>query len=144
MDGNASFGYWVRRRRRALDLTQDELARRVGCSVITIRKIEADARRPSTQVAERLADQLNIAPADRAAFIKVARATLSADRIAPAIRQADPLAGERPPQRDPPSLWRRGERAAVPKPVRAELVEALSFFLSRQRRKALRQAQGER
>jgi hypothetical protein len=30
LDGNASFGYWVRRQRKALDLTQAELARRVG------------------------------------------------------------------------------------------------------------------
>src|SRR5215208_3118696 len=55
MEGNASFGYWIRRRRKALDLTQDELARQVGCALSTIRKIEADERRPSRQVAERLA-----------------------------------------------------------------------------------------
>jgi len=47
----ASFGYWVRRRRKALDLTQAELARRVGAAAITIQKIEADERRPSRQVA---------------------------------------------------------------------------------------------
>jgi transcriptional regulator with XRE-family HTH domain len=44
MDGSASFGYWVRRRRKALDLTQDALARQVGCAETTIRKIEADSR----------------------------------------------------------------------------------------------------
>jgi transcriptional regulator with XRE-family HTH domain len=74
MDGNASFGYWVRRQRKALDLTQVELARRVGCAEGTIRMIESDARRPSRQIAARLADQLAIAPADRAAFIRAARA----------------------------------------------------------------------
>ena len=47
MDGNASFGYWVRRQRKALDLTQAELAQQVGCAEGTIRMIEADARRPS-------------------------------------------------------------------------------------------------
>ncbi len=46
MDTSNSFGYWVRRRRKALDLTQEELAERVGCAVITLRKIEADERRP--------------------------------------------------------------------------------------------------
>jgi transcriptional regulator with XRE-family HTH domain len=55
-----SFGDWVRRRRKALDLTQAALAQRVGCAVITIQKIEADERRPSRQIAERLADQLAI------------------------------------------------------------------------------------
>src|SRR6266545_4153426 len=83
MDGNASFGYWVRRQRKALDLTQAELARRVGCAEGTIRMIEADARRPSLQIAARLADQLAIAPPDRTTFIRAARAELSADRLAP-------------------------------------------------------------
>jgi transcriptional regulator with XRE-family HTH domain len=32
MDANASFGVWIQQRRKVLDLTQDELARRVGCS----------------------------------------------------------------------------------------------------------------
>ena len=45
MDSTASFGYWLRRRRKALDLTQEALARQVGCAVITIRKIEADELR---------------------------------------------------------------------------------------------------
>src|SRR5690349_11284260 len=43
VDSTLSFGYWLQRRRHALDLTQAELARRVGCSVELIRKIEADA-----------------------------------------------------------------------------------------------------
>ena len=34
-----SFGYWLRLRRKALDLTQKALADRVGCSVALIRKI---------------------------------------------------------------------------------------------------------
>jgi DNA-binding XRE family transcriptional regulator len=41
-----SFRNWVRRQRRSLDLTQDELARQVGCAAVTIKKIEADERRP--------------------------------------------------------------------------------------------------
>ena len=38
MDEMASFGYWLRRRRKALDLTQATLAERVGCALITIQK----------------------------------------------------------------------------------------------------------
>src|SRR5713101_1822538 len=47
-----SFGQWLRQRRRSLDLTQEELARRIGCSDIAIRKMECGMRRPSRQVAE--------------------------------------------------------------------------------------------
>src|SRR6266545_5221733 len=56
----ASFGDWIRRRRRALDLTREALAGQVGCAVVTIRKIETDERRPSRQIAERLAECLQI------------------------------------------------------------------------------------
>ena len=69
MDQTSSCGYWLRRRRRALDLTQEQLAQQVGCALETIKKIETDARRPSRQMAERLADVLQVAPDERAAFI---------------------------------------------------------------------------
>ena len=54
MDQTSSFGGYVRQRRREMDLTQEELARRVGCAAITLRKIEADDLRASVQIAERL------------------------------------------------------------------------------------------
>ena len=70
---NYSFGDWVRRRRDALGLTRPGLARRVGCSPTTIKKIERDERRPSRQIAELLADHLAIPDEDRDKFIRVAR-----------------------------------------------------------------------
>src|SRR5262245_37530104 len=79
MELPTSFGYWVRRCRKALDLTQAELARRVGCAQVTIQKIEADERRPSHQIAELLAEQLHIPPAERATFLHRARGELAAD-----------------------------------------------------------------
>ncbi|MFL5806959.1 MAG: ATP-binding protein [Roseiflexaceae bacterium] len=89
MDALASFGRWLKSRRRTLDLTQDELARQVGCSVVTIRKLESDERRPSRQIAERLAVCLRIAPHERATFIGLARAEPYLDELpAPAH---DPL-----------------------------------------------------
>jgi WD40 repeat protein/serine/threonine protein kinase/DNA-binding XRE family transcriptional regulator len=68
-----SFGNSVRKRRRELDLTQEELARRVGCAAITIRKIEAEDARPSVQIAERLAMALAIPLELRAEFVRRAR-----------------------------------------------------------------------
>jgi predicted ATPase/transcriptional regulator with XRE-family HTH domain len=79
-DDNPSFGYWLRRRRKALDLTQARLAQLVGCAVATIKKLEADERRPSLPMAERLADCLAVPAEERAAFLRVARAEVSLHR----------------------------------------------------------------
>jgi predicted ATPase/DNA-binding XRE family transcriptional regulator len=73
MDSDASFGAWLRRRRRVLHLTQVELAGLASCAPVTIRMIEADTRRPSRELADRLAEHLQIAPANRAAFVAIAR-----------------------------------------------------------------------
>lgn len=72
MNDTASFGYWVRRWRKALDLTQSQLAEQVACAVVTIKKIESDERRPSREMAERLAICLNVPDAQRTKFIQVA------------------------------------------------------------------------
>jgi len=108
MDDIVSFGYWVRRRRKALDLTQGDLARRVGCAEVTIQKIEADARRPSRQIAERLAEQLAIPADERAAFLQCARAELAVNRlvtpILPIAQPASPPSTIRPTRAAQPAL----------------------------------------
>lgn len=76
-----SFGNWVRRKRKALDLTQQELADRVGCSVATIVKIESDERRPSRQIAKLLSQHLQIPPEQQEQFLKVARREKSVDTL---------------------------------------------------------------
>jgi predicted ATPase/transcriptional regulator with XRE-family HTH domain len=106
MELEISFGRWLRARRRALDLTQHDLARQVGCSVVTIRKIEADERRPSRQIAERLADCLKVAADERAALITLARAEPYLNP-APAQASGRPLpAPHRPPSNLPAPLTR--------------------------------------
>ncbi|RIK40988.1 MAG: hypothetical protein DCC55_13375 [Chloroflexi bacterium] len=77
MDAPTSIGAWIRLRRRALDMTQEALAECVGLSVSAVRKIESDERRPSRQVAELLADGLQISADERTAFLKAARGELS-------------------------------------------------------------------
>ena len=76
-----TFGNWVRRRRKALDLTQQELAYRVGCSVSLIFKIESDERRPSRQMAELLVEHLQIPADQRDLFLKVARQEKAIDAL---------------------------------------------------------------
>lgn len=73
MDEIVSFGEWLQKRRNQLGLTRAGLARQVGCSTITIKKIERDERRPSIQIAELLAEHLQIPTADREDFIRRAR-----------------------------------------------------------------------
>jgi transcriptional regulator with XRE-family HTH domain len=106
-----SLGLWIKRRRKALDLTQAELAQRVGCSLDLIQKIEADTRRPSREMAGRIADMLELAAAERAPFMQAARAELGADRLAPPTQsiargafvpaQAMSSAGDPPGHRPP-------------------------------------------
>jgi transcriptional regulator with XRE-family HTH domain len=78
----------VDRRRKALRLSRAELARRVCCAAITLRKIEEDARRPSQPIAARLAEQLAIPSAECATFIRVARGELRVEWLPPADRPA--------------------------------------------------------
>ncbi len=57
---NTSFGAWLKARRKRYRLTQGELAERIHCAAVTIRKIEADERRPSPQLVALLVEQLAI------------------------------------------------------------------------------------
>lgn len=68
-----SFGELLKERRRELDLTQDQLAERVGCSPATIRLIEHGQRRPSRQIALLLAQSLRIPQSEQAYFLALAR-----------------------------------------------------------------------
>lgn len=86
----ASFGYWVRRRRLALDLTRVALARRVGCSPSAVKKIERDERRPSRTMATQLADALGIPPDQRDRFVAASRGEIAADRLGDTTSPDDP------------------------------------------------------
>ena len=81
METTISFGYWVRRQRKALDLTQQVLAEQVGCSLAAIKKIESDERRPSKQIAERIADSLGVPAGQREVFLEVARGLRPVDQL---------------------------------------------------------------
>ena len=81
MEIPGSFGEWLKQRRKTLDLTQEELATRAGCSVFALRKIETGERRPSKQLAGLLAAALEIPEDDKPIFIRVARGDLTLERL---------------------------------------------------------------
>ena len=96
MEQDASFGRWLRERRTALDLTQEQLGHCAGCTAATIRKIEADERLPSRENAVRLATCLQIPSAEQDAFIRFARPREAAARSFPAF-SAPPFPTEHSP-----------------------------------------------
>ena len=85
-----SFGNWVRRRRKALDLTQQALADHVGCSISLIFKIESDERRPSRQMADLLARHLQIPTDQHDLFLKVARQEKRVEELEPDSPLSEP------------------------------------------------------
>jgi predicted ATPase/transcriptional regulator with XRE-family HTH domain len=126
MAEGVTFGRLLRARRRALDLTQEDLAHKVGYSVITIRKVESDERRPSRELVERLAASLNIPAEHSATFTALARSgpaepdddllqRLSADLPTPA--------GAGPPSNLPTPLTRLIGRAAEVESLTSLLVQ---------------------
>lgn len=90
MSRGDSFGDWLKQRRQTLDLTQEGLARLVECSPAVVRKWEAGERRPSKQIAELLAEKLNIPAGQRAAFISFARGAGGTDFSAQTNNAAPP------------------------------------------------------
>jgi predicted ATPase/DNA-binding XRE family transcriptional regulator/Tfp pilus assembly protein PilF len=112
-----SFGQWLQRRRLALHLTQPQLGRRAGCSMDTIRKIEADQRRPSLDVARLLANALGIPEADHPAFLRFARGERAEPPPLPALDASPQPRPLQPPSNVPlpPTslIGRTAELAAV-------------------------------
>lgn len=128
MEKTYSFGYWVRRQRKALDLTQAALAQRVGCAPITIRKIEADERRPSRQMATRLAQALRIPDKEIERFIAAGLRERPVDRLP---LPQEPVA----PSAEPPA-WLKKAKATQASPegrfvARGEELARLNASLDR-------------
>jgi predicted ATPase/transcriptional regulator with XRE-family HTH domain len=89
MDENFSFGYWLRRQRLARDLRQNDLAAQLGVATVTLRKLEADERRPSLQLIARVAEIFGLSDTERETLQKVARADLSPAALPLSERASD-------------------------------------------------------
>jgi predicted ATPase/DNA-binding XRE family transcriptional regulator len=118
MDDIPSFGAWLKRRRKALDLTQEALAQRVGCSVVSIRKFESDTQRPSRQLAALLAARLQLPPEEHASFVRYARGGL--DAVPPTLSTLIATIPARP------------AKAATSAPAQSNLPTRLSSFIGRE------------
>lgn len=68
-----SFGEWLKHQRMGKGLTREQLAHQIGCAAITLRKIEAEERRPSVQIVERLIEIFNIPPNEKTDFMSFSR-----------------------------------------------------------------------
>lgn len=101
MSESLTFGQWIKRLRAARDMTQEQLAEATACAVQTVRAFESGARRPSREMAERLADILQVPATERQHFIELARSRSgesqesSAAPLAAASAPATPLATPR-------------------------------------------------
>jgi predicted ATPase/transcriptional regulator with XRE-family HTH domain len=126
--GILPFGQWLKQRRKSLELTREDLAQRIDCSLSLIEKIESGERRPSRQVAGLLAECLGIPTDERAAFESFARSE---------PQQAVTIAPDKGTAASP---WRAAyrERTHLPLPLtsfvgRTQQVEEVKGLLMRER-----------
>jgi predicted ATPase/DNA-binding XRE family transcriptional regulator len=73
MQDEISFGIWLRKQRRALDLSRQAFADQVGCAEITLRRIEEGTLKPSRELASVLLQKLGIPETERSQWIAFAR-----------------------------------------------------------------------
>ena len=73
MSNMTTFGQWLKQRRKALGLTQKELAQRAGCAEISLRKIEAGDLHPSAPLVASLAGVVGAVDADLPGLLSLAR-----------------------------------------------------------------------
>src|SRR6266542_3642850 len=77
MEEEVSFGEWLRKQRRALDLSRQAFADQVGCAEVTLRRIEAGTLKPSKELANMLLEKLGIPETERPHWISFARGSSS-------------------------------------------------------------------
>jgi predicted ATPase/DNA-binding XRE family transcriptional regulator len=111
---DGTFAEWLKRRRKALDLTQAELAEQVGCAVVTIRKIENGDSRPSKQIAGRLGEALALDASDLPGFVTFARGVTGVEADSePALTSHTSYPSDNWPRPLTPFIGRRAELAQI-------------------------------
>jgi class 3 adenylate cyclase len=67
------FGEWLRKQRRALDLSRQDLADQAGCAEVTLRRIESGTLKPSKELAYSLLEKVGIPQAELEQWVRFAR-----------------------------------------------------------------------
>ena len=67
------FGEWLRKQRRALDLSRQDLADQAGCAEITLRRIEAGTLKPSKELASLILEKVGIPQNELEQWVRFAR-----------------------------------------------------------------------
>jgi predicted ATPase/DNA-binding XRE family transcriptional regulator len=73
MEDEISFGSWLRKQRKSLDLSQKTFASQVGCAEVTLRRIEAGTLKPSRELAGILFEKIGIPQSERPQWFSFAR-----------------------------------------------------------------------
>jgi predicted ATPase/DNA-binding XRE family transcriptional regulator len=73
MQDEISFGGWLHKQRRTLDLTQQAFADQVGCAEVTLRRIEAGTLKPSKELAQMILEKLGIPEMELPQWLSFAR-----------------------------------------------------------------------
>lgn len=111
----ANFSRWLKKLRTQQDLTQEALAEHAYCSVQTIRFFETGKRRPSLEMAERLAQVLKVPAEQQEEFYRLARQSIEKPEV---VAEEEPVADSpvQPvhklplPQATTPLVGREGEQ----------------------------------
>jgi predicted ATPase len=75
MQEEISFGIWLRKQRREMDLSRQAFAAQVGCAEVTLRRIEAGTLKPSKELARILLEMLDIPKSEWEPWLSFARGT---------------------------------------------------------------------
>jgi predicted ATPase/DNA-binding XRE family transcriptional regulator len=110
MNATYSFGEWSKQRRIDLRFTQRAIAEQIFCSTAMVKKIEADERQPSPELAELLAQALQVPTAYRPIFLACTRGERPVDTLPVNFARDAAAAGD---------IATSSARAALPSPATA-------------------------
>ena len=90
MKAPLSFGEWLHKQRRALDLSRQHLADQAGCAEITLRRIEAGTLKPSKELASILLRKVGVPQNELEQWIRFARGQADLPSLEQSVSETKP------------------------------------------------------